>query len=439
MKETCMTNPNDRAAQDLPIFLDETEASGDNDEGQSPPGRRRDSRPSTKHDRYEVKRIEKGISRRVRRNGTGTAAYEAQVWVNGRALTKTFSLLRDARRWRDEMLGDRATGRAKIPADRRVTVSQFVVGEWHPWLDEQVRFGNLRVTTTSWYKSGAQRLVRELGRVKLSTVGKRELRGMLSRCVEAGDSDSVIRQLRTSTSSMLALAVERDILTSSPSGFMSGRNAPRSLKRSDNAVKAWSGSEAQAFLSHVEGDRLEALWILLLGSGLRRGEAVGLRWDDIDFMARTVSVSRTLGVLNGALVMSKPKTGTSARTISVGESVIVALRAHRRRQVQERLAADDWPEDEGHVFLGEMGGSLRPDYTTRRLKKLVKEAGLTWIKLHGLRHTMASLALQNGVDIATVSERLGHADTNITARIYLHGSKESDRAAADVLDVALHG
>ncbi len=434
-----MKKNNDRGANDLPIFLDQPESGVGDLEGRSPRGQKRKNRASSKHDRYEVSRIEKSISRRVRRDGSGKVAYEVQVWVNGRAMTKTFSALRDARRWRDEMLGDRASGRARIPADRRVTVRRFVGSEWHPWLDEQVRFGNIRETTASWYKSGAKRLVRELGRVKLSTVGRRELRGMLARCVENGDSDSVIRQLRNSTSSVLALAVEYDILTTSPSGFMSGRNAPRSLQRSNNVVKAWGAGEAKAFVRHVEGDRLEALWIFLLGSGLRRGEALGLRWDDVDFMARTVSVSRTLGLLDGALVMSRPKTGASVRTISVGESVITALQAHRLRQVQDRLATDEWPEDGGHIFLGEMGGVLRPDYATRRLKRLVSEAGLPWIKLHGLRHTMVSLALQNGVDIATVSERLGHADTNITARTYLHGSKESDRAAADVLDSALHG
>lgn len=76
---------------------------------------------------------------------------------------------------------------------------------------------------------------------------------------------------------------------------------------------------------------------------------------------------------------------------------------------------------------------------TRRLKRLVAEAALPWVRLHGLRHTMASLALQNGVDVATVSQRLGHADVGVTMKIYLHGSKDSDRAAADVLDAALHG
>jgi len=396
-------------------------------------------RTLTKVERYFVSREEKGINRRVRRDGTGKQAYEVKVWVGGKALSKTFPLVKDARRWRDEMLGRRAAGSIKIAVDRRIKVAQFVATEWYQWLDEQHTFGNLQLSTVSWNKSGSRRLVSEIGHVKMANVGKSELRRMLANCVDAGDSDSVLRQLRASTRSVLSLAVERDILTDDPSGFMVGRNAPRSLKRSSDSVKAWSETEAQTFLRHAEGDPFEALWILLLGSGLRRGEALGLRWDDIDFKGRTVSVSRSLGVVDGGLVMSYPKTKASTRTISVGSSVIDALQAHRRKQTQVRLAAESWPHSDRHIFMTESGGMVRPEFVTRRLKHLVSEAGVPWIRLHGLRHTMASLALQNGVDIATVSERLGHADTNITARIYLHGSKESDRAAADVLDAALHG
>jgi integrase len=426
-----MTDTNGETPKNHPTFLELTDSdSSDSVEAPSsqPAGR------LSKSERYEISRVEKSIKRRVRRDGTGKPAYDVSVWVNSRALSKTFTTLRDARRWRDEMLGQRATGSARIPADRRITVTEFVTSHWYPWLEEQQSFGNLQLSTVSWNKSGSRRLISEIGHVKMSNVGKRELRGMLAHRVDAGDSESVIRQLRASTRSVLALAVEHDVLTEDPSGFMVGRNAPRSLKRSDDSVKAWSEIEAQTFLRHVEGDPFEVLWILLLGSGLRRGEALGLRWDDIDFQDRTVSVSRSLGVLDGTLMMSYPKTKASTRTISVGSSVIDALRDYRRKQAEARLAAVSRPSSEGHIFVTESGGMVRPEFVTRRLKYLVSEAGLPWIRLHGLRHTMASLALQNGVDIATVSERLGHADTNITARIYLHGSKESDRAAASTLD-----
>jgi integrase len=431
-----MTNTNDQTPQHRPTFLELTDL---DDAGSIEAPLIRSGGRLSKGERYQISRVEKGIKRRVRRDGTGKPAYEVSVWVNGRSVSKTFRILRDARRWRDEMLGRRATGGARVPADRRITVARFVATEWCQWLDEQHSFGNLQLSTISWNKSGSRRLISELGRVKLANVGESELRRMLANCVDAGDSDSVLRQLRASTRSVLSLAVERDILTDDPSGFMVGRNAPRSLKRSDDSVKAWSETEAQTFLRHVEGDPFEALWVLLLGSGLRRGEALGMRWDDVDFKGCTVSVSRSLGVVDGALVMSYPKTKASTRTISVGLSVIDALHAYRRQQAEARLAAENWPSGEGHIFVTESGGLVRPEYVTRRLKHLASGAGVPWIRLHGLRHTMASLALQNGVDIATVSERLGHANTNITARIYLHGSKESDRAAADVLDAALHG
>ncbi|MCL1595375.1 MAG: site-specific integrase [Actinomycetia bacterium] len=400
---------------------------------------RRPARESTKHKRYESTRVETGIVRRVRRDGTGKPAYEASVWVNGRALSKTFTVLRDARRWREENLGRRATGDAKIPQDRRITTGQFVKTVWFPWLDEQIRFDILQPSTVLWYKIGAKRLVSEIGHGRLSKVDKVMLRKMLSSCIEAGNSESVLHQLRASTRSVLALAVERDILTANPSGSMSGKNAPRALRRPTSDPKAWSEGEAQAFLRYVQGDRLEALWILFLGSGLRRGEALALRWEDIDLDERTVTVTRSLIQINGRATMSYPKTEDSKRTVVVGESVVGTLQTLRRIQAAERLAAPQWHDAEGLVFTTSEGVWLRPEFVTRRLKRIVAEAGLPWIRLHGLRHTMASLALQNGIDVATVSERLGHASVGITVEIYLHGSKESDRAAADVLDAALHG
>jgi integrase len=438
-KEICMADSSDWVPQHHRTFLELSEPTSDGSRRDDAVRRNSASGRSNKGERYELSRVEKGIRRRVRRDGTGKLAYEVSVWVSGRALSRTFSVLRDARRWRDEMLGDRSTGKARIPKDRRITVAQFVKEDWYRWLDEQVHFGNLQPTTVRWYRYGARRLVAEIGRVKLTNVGKRELRRMLARRIKAGDSESIISQLRKTAKSVLALAVENDILTDDPSKFMTGRHAPQVPRGPAKALKSWSETEARTFLQHVVGDPLEALWVLFLGSGLRRGEALALRWEDADLDNRTLSVSRSLTLFGGAPVMSHPKTKTSTRVISVGTSVIDALQAHRRRQAQDRLAASDWPDDEQLIFTNATGGKLRPDYVTPRLKKLVAEAGLPWITVHGLRHTMASIALQNGTDIATVSERLGHADTSITARIYLHGSKESDRAAADALDAALHG
>ena len=125
-KEICLTNTTEPAAEHPPIFLDDPVSDPDAPSSPGPSPSRRKARPSTKGDRYETSHLEKCITRRVRRDGSGKPAYDVQVWVNGRALSRSFAALQDARRWRDEMVGARATGRAKIPVDRRITVAQFV-------------------------------------------------------------------------------------------------------------------------------------------------------------------------------------------------------------------------------------------------------------------------------------------------------------------------
>ena len=164
---------------------------------------------------------------------------------------------------------------------------------------------------------------------------------------------------------------------------------------------------------------------------------MALRWQDIDFDAHTLTVERSLIQVSGVPAMSVPKTEHSNRTIPIPESVTGVLEVLRRTQAKERLASRSWGDDEGLLFTTASGARLRPDFATRRFKQLVSEAGLPWIRLHGLRHTAASQLLENGVSVATISEWLGHADVGITVRTYVHGSAESGRAAADLLDTAL--
>ena len=261
---------------------------------------------------------------------------------------------------------------------------------------------------------------------------------MLSRRIDEGDSKAKLRQMRATVRSILSLAVERDVIVSDTSGFMVGRNAPKAVKDENQPSRAWSEFDAQRFIEFVRGDWLEALWVLLITTGLRRGEALGLTWEDIDLCSQTLTVRRSLCHVGRELRFQDPKTESSKRTIAVGPATIASLKLHRQNQTEGRLAAESWEDEMDLVFSGEGGRPIRPDYVTKRLKRLVKDAGLEWIRVHGLRHTMASLALQSGTDIATVSERLGHSDTNVTARIYLHGSKGTDRLAAAALDDVLH-
>lgn len=257
-----------------------------------------------------------------------------------------------------------------------------------------------------------------------------------------GASKSKTRQARLTLRSILWLAYEQDLIARDPTSMLEGkrRRKRKSAKgEAPSAPKAWGTSDAKRFLEFVRGDEMEALWVFYLSTGVRRGEALGLEWSSVDLEAGTVTIRQQLCIVGRELRFQQPKTDSSTRTIAMGPELVAVLDAHRRTQIEMRLSSDSWDDQLALVFAGAGGRPIRPDYVTKRFKHLVHEAGLEWIRLHGLRHTMASLALQNGTDIATVSRRLGHSDTNITARIYLHGSEESDRHAATALDELLIG
>jgi hypothetical protein len=163
------------------------------------------------------------------------------------------------------------------------------------------------------------------------------------------------------------------------------------------------------FSAAVEEDRLAPAYRLLAATGMRRGEALGLRWANVDLDAARIVVNRSLTVVNDEMVWASPRTSRSRRSLSLDADTVVVLRAHRRRQLEERLNAGELWQDNDLVFCNEMGKSLHPDRFTRAFTAATRRAGVRAIRLHGLRHTWATLALQAGIHPKVVSERLGHA------------------------------
>ena len=168
----------------------------------------------------------------------------------------------------------------------------------------------------------------------------------------------------------------------------------------------------------------------LASTGMRRGEALGLHWSNVDLDAARIVVNRSLTLVNEELVWASPKTARSGRTLSLDPETVAALRAHRRRQIEERLNAGEAWEDSNLVFCNEDGTALHPSRFTRRFVAATEQAGVPRIRLHDLRHTWAILALQAGIHPKVVSERLGHATTGITLDIYSHVQPELDAHAA---------
>ena len=174
-----------------------------------------------------------------------------------------------------------------------------------------------------------------------------------------------------------------------------------------------------------------ALYSLIALTGLRRGEAAGLRWEDVDLATGLLHVRQQLVQLGYAVEVGLPKTSKGVRTVALAERTLLELQEHRAQQRHEagRLGL---PAPE-YVFTREDGHTLHPEYVSRHFQVLTRRAGLPEIRLHDLRHTHASHALAAGVPLKVVQERLGHSSITLTADTYTHVLPEVSRAAADLV------
>jgi integrase len=173
---------------------------------------------------------------------------------------------------------------------------------------------------------------------------------------------------------------------------------------------------------HVPGTRpggpLYPAWLTSATTGLRRGELLGLQWPDVG--QQRLSISRTWILVGGQPTLSSPKTDAGKRTVPVPPETAAALKTWKARQAEERLAYGPAWDPRGFVFTREDGVPLHPDWFSRTFERLVREAGLPRIRVHDLRHTWASLALEAGVPAKVVQEILGHASVGITLDTYSH-------------------
>jgi integrase len=205
------------------------------------------------------------------------------------------------------------------------------------------------------------------------------------------------------------------------------RNVTEAVERPKVQAKefrALTKEEADGLLKAAEEDRLYALYVLALTCGLRFGELLGLRWEDIDLGAGRLTVNHQLqGTEDGRPVLTAPKTAKSRRTVTLPGTALAALRKHRSRQLEERLRLGEVWRDYGLVFCSEVGTALRePNVRERSFHPLLDRAGLPHIRFHDLRHTAATLLLAQGVHPKLVQEMLGHSSITMTLDLYSHVS-----------------
>jgi integrase len=198
-------------------------------------------------------------------------------------------------------------------------------------------------------------------------------------------------------------------------------------------LRTWNADQVRTFLAHSAkvGERDTPLWRLLVSTGIRRGEALGLRWADVDLAAKTATITQTVIVVNQQVVFGTPKSSAGERTLELDDATVAALKAHRRRQLEERIAVGRGWRDHDLVFPNVDGAPMHPNSVTGRFNRQAARRGLPHISLHGLRHTWATLALRAGVHPKVVQEVLGHSLIGITLGTYSHVTEGLGREATE--------
>lgn len=219
------------------------------------------------------------------------------------------------------------------------------------------------------------------------------------------------------------------------------RNIARNVKATTPRPRRFTpltAAEARQFLRAAETDRLHALYELALRTGLRKGELLGLRWEDLDLNVGTASIRHSLQrTRTGGLTALPTKTRASERRIALPTGCVQSLESHRERQRKERTVSGTGWKDSDLVFATPTGGPLDPANLTRRFHGLLDRAGLRRIRFHDLRHSTATLLLEQGVDLVVIKELLGHAHIGVTAGVYAHVRLRLQRQAIDTLNDAL--
>jgi integrase len=307
-----------------------------------------------------------------------------------------------------------------VPLDERQTLGHYLPA----WLESKKQ---LEASTWLRYRIFVERtLIPELGRMQLSKLPPQHLQRLYAKKLEDGWSPTTVNHLHTVLHGALEQAVRWDLIPRNVSDLV---DPPRKNRKE---MHVWTPEQARAFLAILSGDRLEALFRLALHTGMRQGELFGLRWRDVDIESGALYVQTALKVQAAGRALGKPKTEHSRRKIELGIDAIDALRAHHKRQAEERLAMGQVWADNDLVFCDTIGGGLAPNNVTRRhFQPAIKRAGVPTIRFHDLRHTAATLMLLGGVPVKVVSERLGHSNVGITLNIYAHvlPSMQKDAAA----------
>lgn len=334
-----------------------------------------------------------------------------------------------------------------------ITVDKGVLGDYlDAWLEHSVReyadpatFDSYRQNVDLYLaprdQHGRCLPLPALSGLRLSKITPDHIRAWIASMRERVSERT--KQPLSAGTTRLALMTLRTALNAAVADGLIARNVAR-LVKGPRAAKGskmvpLDAEQSKRFLSVLPGERLEAAYVVALRLGLRQAEVLGLRWSDVDFEGRAVRVEQTVKRVGRAegkteLIFSSLKTHSSRRSPSMSEPLIAALKAHRARQAEERLAAGTRWQANDLVFCTRVGGPIDAAVLWRTFKRLLVKAELPSIRFHDLRHGTASLLLAEGTPLKVISELLGHSSIRITADVYSHITRGTMDETAATMD-----
>ena len=361
---------------------------------------------------------------RKRSDGRWEGRYIAGHDENGKAIRK--NVLGKSQAEVKEKLRKALDDSAKLDFTK---TGKYTLGEWMDIWYENYAVLKVRASSHQTYRGYIKNQIKpKIGKIPLEKLTSLELQrfykyllteGRVSRKEAknqpAGLSPKSVSNINQIISSALDLAMEQKMILYNPAKSC---KLPRQERKEMHTLPQ---EDLLKFLQDAKNSGVYEMYYIELATGLRRGELLGLKWDDVDFQNRIIHIKRQVARINGIVQEAPLKTNHAYRAISISDAAVEVLKVQREKT------------SDRYVFPSPNGGPISPDSTRRMLHRVLDRAGLPHIRFHDLRHTFATLALQNGIDPKTLSGMLGHFSAGFTLDIYAHVTPQGQRAAASTM------
>jgi len=346
----------------------------------------------------------------------------AQVGSCENRETKYFDTQREANDWRHKMIEQRRQG--LVFAGSKVPLANF--------LDEWLIVAKTSIRPNTYYHYTQvvnQHIKPTLGQISLKDLRPDQVQSLYTIKLAKGTSPRTTLMIHSVLHRALHHALRLGLVVRNVSDAVIRPKVPR------KEMKTLDDYQVRQLFQVAEGTRIQMLLWMTIVTGMRQGELLGLKWEDLDWETSRIQVKRQVQRRKGeGLVFCEPKSAAGRRVISLGKDTIQKLREHKAEQYSERIMAGNKWQDHDLIFPSSIGTPLSQSNLNRDYKQLLQEANLPDIRFHDLRYTAASLMLKQGISVKVVQERLGHSDAAMTLNVYSHVIPGMQREAAEKMD-----